>query len=106
RAARCHGGVINQLSHEVRSLIVIRAALGLIFYAALTVWLFDVRAGAWSSLPVPEMTRWLAAVVLRPTLVFFTWSFRSLGTNYRGGVVLYDAHVLVTTGPYRLMRHP
>jgi len=32
--------------------------------------------------------------------------YGALGTNYRGGVDLYDAHELVTTGPYAVMRHP
>ena len=44
--------------------------------------------------------------MLVPILAFFTWGFRSLGTNYRGGVGLHDGHELVTTGAYRWVRHP
>lgn len=106
RATRRHGGSLNQLAHVVRGLLAVRAALGLVFYAALAVWLFDLPVGAWSYLPLPIPVRWLGVACLLPALVFFVWSFTSLGTNYRGGVGLYDAHELVTTGPYRVIRHP
>ena len=106
RATRRHGGTLNQLSHEVRGLIVVRAALGLVFYATLIAWLFWPRAYAWTYVPVPVAIRWIAVALLLPALAFFAWSFRSLGTNYRGGVGLYEAHELVTSGPYRWIRHP
>ena len=72
----------------------------------LIAWLFWSRALAWAYLPLPTPMRWLGVALLLPALAFFAWSFRSLGGNYRGGVGLYDAHELVTTGPYRWIRHP
>jgi len=48
----------------------------------------------------------IAVGLLIPTLILFATSFRALGANYRGGVGLYPNHALVTTGPYRLIRHP
>ena len=36
----------------------------------------------------------------------FSLSFQRLGTNYRGGVGLYDRHELVVRGPYAVVRHP
>lgn len=106
QATRHHGGSLNQLEHEVRGLIAVRAALGLVFYAMLGVWLVRSRPPAWAQIPVPEMLRWGAMAMLVPILAFFTWSFRSLGTNYRGGVGLHSGHELVTTGAYRWVRHP
>lgn len=106
RASRRHGGSMNQLTNELHGLIVVRAALGLVFYAALVAWLFDLRAGRWLSFALPTSARWLSVALILPVLVFFGWSFRGLGANYRGGVGLYDAHELVTTGPYRVIRHP
>jgi protein-S-isoprenylcysteine O-methyltransferase Ste14 len=105
-AGRAHGAPLNQLSHEVRALILIRAALGLVFYAALGAWLFWSKAVAWTYLPIPNAVRWTAVALLIPTLLFFSWSFRSLGSNYRGGVGLHDRHELITTGAYGWMRHP
>jgi protein-S-isoprenylcysteine O-methyltransferase Ste14 len=105
-AARQHGGSLNQLAHEVRWLIGVRAALGLVFYASLFAWLFRAQSPDFMRLPAPEAIRWAGVVLLLPILAFYTWSFRSLGANYRGGVGLYADHRLVVTGAYRWMRHP
>ncbi len=81
RASRVHGGSLNQLTHEVRGLIVVRAILGLIVYAALASWLFWSSAVSWSYLPIPPPLRWVAAALLLPALAYFAWSFRTLGTT-------------------------
>lgn len=106
RAAARHGGPLNQIQREVRGLLVVRALLGLVFYTALAVWLTGIHGFAWSYVGVPLPVRWTAAALLVLALVFFALSHFALGTNYRGGVGLYDAHELVTSGPYRYLRHP
>ena len=106
QATRRHGGSINQLTHEVRGLVYIRAALGIVFYFALMLWLFWPRAMTWGYFRAPMAVRWAGVALLLPVLAFFAWSFRALSHNYRGGVGLYDGHELVTDGPYRWIRHP
>lgn len=105
-ANRQHGGSLNQLTHEVRWLIAVRAALGLVFYGSLFAWLFRSESPEFMQIHVPTSVRWAGVILLPPVLAFYTWSFRSLGANYRGGVGLYDDHRLVVTGAYRWMRHP
>ncbi len=106
RATRHHGGLLSQLAHEIRALLIVRAVLGLVFYGALSAWMFWPGALAWMYFPLTESLRWIAVALLIPALALFAWSFRSLGTNYRGGVGLYDGHELVNSGPYRWIRHP
>lgn len=105
-AARRHGDAVNQLSHEVRGLLVLRGVLGVVFYSALLAWLVWPQSLTWMYLPIPFTLRWIAAILLIPVLALFAASFRALGTNYRGGVGLYDDHSLVTSGPYHRIRHP
>ena len=105
-AGKTHGGTMNHLSHEVRGLLAVRAALGMVFYASLVAWIIWPRSLSWMYLAIPITLRWIAVGLLIPTLILFATSFRALGANYRGGVGLYPNHVLVTTGPYRLIRHP
>jgi len=105
-AGKTHGGTMNHLSHEVRGLLAVRAALGIVFYASLVAWIIWPRSLSWMYLAIPTTLRWIAVALLIPTLVLFATSFRALGANYRGGVGLYPNHALVTTGPYRLIRHP
>jgi protein-S-isoprenylcysteine O-methyltransferase Ste14 len=69
-------------------------------------WLFWPGALAWMYLPVRMTLRWTAVGLLIPTLILFAANFRAIGPNYRGGVGLYPSHVLVTSGPYRYVRHP
>lgn len=105
-AARKHGGSVNQLANELRWLVAVRAGLGIVFYAALIGWFVRDGRPAWMYLPIDISIREAAALMFAPVLAFYTWSFRSLGTNYRGGVGLHETHELVTTGAYRLVRHP
>ena len=60
RATSFHGGSLNQLEHEVRGLIVARAALGLVIYGALFSWLFWPARFPWAYLNVPSCMRWVA----------------------------------------------
>jgi protein-S-isoprenylcysteine O-methyltransferase Ste14 len=106
RASASRSAPVNQLHNEVRGLLATRAILGLIFYASLGAWLVVPEAVPWAYVAVPPALRWLGVCGLLPLLALFTWSFGALGTNYRGGVGLYDDHRLVTTGPYRFVRHP
>ena len=48
----------------------------------------------------------MGVFLLVPVMAFLAWSFRAIGTNYRGGVGLYEQHQLVTSGPYSLVRYP
>jgi len=48
----------------------------------------------------------VAAVVFTGSVVFRLWAIRTLGHFYSHRVRLVGEHRLITTGPYRLVRHP
>ena len=61
---------------------------------------------AWSSVPLPVSLRWVGVAIGVPTLVLGILTFRSIGTNITDTVVTRREHTLVTTDPYRFVRHP
>ena len=61
---------------------------------------------AWSSVSIPIWLRWCGFVLIGIWGILFVWTFRSLGKNLTDTVVTREKHSLVTTGPYRYVRHP
>ena len=80
--------------------IGVASMLGLIAYMVNPSWM------AWSSLPLPERLRWTGVGVGVLAGGLLIWTLRSLGKNLTDTVVTRTAHTLVTTGPYRWVRHP
>lgn len=97
---------IDQTQHELPILRAIRPALGIVFYVAIFDWLLPGRRLDFAVLELAPAIR-LAGVALAFLAVgLIVWSFGALGVHYRGGVGLWDDHELVTSGPYRRVRHP
>jgi len=78
----------------------IATMLGLMAYMINPGWM------AWSSVNFPDWLRWAGVglgVIAGGLLV---WTLRSLGGNLTDTVVTRRAHTLVSSGPYRWVRHP
>ena len=74
--------------------------LGFIVYMVSPSWM------AWSSVGLPDWLRWIGVGVDAVAGGFLIWTLRSLGKNLTDTVVTRREHTLVTTGPYRCVRHP
>jgi len=74
--------------------------LGLIAYMVNPTWM------AWSSLTLPDWLRWVGVGVGLLAGGLLIWTLRSLGKNLTDTVVTRREHTLVTSGPYRWVRHP
>ena len=76
--------------------------------AALLLWLprlplpvLDVRF-----LPRTAGAFWVGAAMTAAGLAFAVWARTHLGRNWSGVVTIKVEHELVTSGPYRIVRHP
>jgi protein-S-isoprenylcysteine O-methyltransferase Ste14 len=78
----------------------------LICMAGLLVFLIDPSLMAWASIPLPSRLRWCGAALGAAAGGLIIWTFRTLGHNLTDTVVTRRDATLVTTGPYRWVRHP
>ena len=74
--------------------------LGLVAYLLNPAWM------AWSAVELPLWLRWLGVGVGVTAGTLLIVVMRSLGTNLTDTVVTREHHTLVTSGPYRWVRHP
>ena len=79
---------------------------GLLTWIGLFAWLMNAAWISRFSMPLPIWLRWVGAGTLPLVVLLFAWVFRSLGKNLTDTVVTRAEHTLVTTGPYRWVRHP
>jgi len=80
--------------------------LGFAMMAGLIAFIIDPTWLAWSSVPLPPWVRWMGVGLSAIAGVLLTWTLGTLGKNLTDTVVTRREHTLVTTGPYRHIRHP
>src|SRR5580658_3107018 len=49
---------------------------------------------------------WIGAAVTVAGLLFAVWARQHLASNWSSSITIKQGHELITTGPYRLIRHP
>jgi len=64
------------------------------------------RSLAWATIGVPRPLRWAGAGVAFACLAVVYLVFKSLGPNVTRTAATRPEHSLVTSGPYRWVRHP
>ena len=80
--------------------VALLAIAGLWAYVINPAWM------SWSAVPVPTWLRWCGVGLGVMAAILLIVVFRTLGTNITDTVVTRAKHTLVTTGPYRWVRHP
>jgi len=79
---------------------------GLVLWLSPFVYLINPSWMIWSKIGLPESIRWLG-VGLGVLCVFGVyWLFSSIGNNITPTSATRKQHTLVTSGPYRWVRHP
>ena len=86
-------------------LLTLRPA-GAAHWLGLITYMVSPSRMAWSSVTLPDELRWIGAGVGIVAGGLLIWTLRSLGKNLTDTVVTRKQHFLVTTGPYRWVRHP
>lgn len=84
--------------------------------ARATSFLLAILLIAYDRIPVPWLYRqlysqsalgfWAGAGITIAGLAFAVWARRHIGRNWSRSVTLKEDHELITSGPYRFVRHP
>jgi len=79
---------------------------GVYLIIAVPIYLLFSPSLFWFHLPIPDWLRWLGVGVGIISLPFLTWVQHILGKHWTVSLELQEDHKLVTSGPYRWVRHP
>jgi protein-S-isoprenylcysteine O-methyltransferase Ste14 len=79
---------------------------GLILWLSPLVYLLNPAWMAWSKIGLPEWVRWLGVGLGVLSTMGIYWLFSSIGSGITPTSATRKEHKLVTSGPYRWVRHP
>jgi protein-S-isoprenylcysteine O-methyltransferase Ste14 len=86
--------------------VALRLLVGIPFMLSLVVYIFAPRLFSWAALDLPMWARWLGVGLGLASLPLIVWVQQALGSNFSTVLHVRQEHNLVTSGPYRWVRHP
>jgi protein-S-isoprenylcysteine O-methyltransferase Ste14 len=101
-------GIVGSRGDEgkrVRRQSVVIVAIDLLLYAMLFV-LPSADRGQTGAPGAGSVVRWVGVILSAGGFALIHWSGFTLGRQYSEHVTIQPGHRLITTGPYRLVRHP
>jgi len=105
RRARLSGEVIAR-RREGGLLIFGRAVIAVPLFLSVLAWIVNPAWMAWAAFGAPAWLRNAGVGLGALAIPLARWVFSSLGRNVSETVLTKRDHALVTTGPYRWIRHP
>jgi len=93
-------------SQEPTLLTAALGALALVHFGALIIFIANPASLNWSAFEAPQPVRWAGILISAASAAGEVWALISLGTNYNPLLRVGETQVLVTSGPYRWVRHP
>lgn len=79
---------------------------GLMLWLSPLVYLVNPAWMAWSKIGLPDWVRWLGVGIGIMCTIGIYWLFSSIGSGITPTSATRKEHQLVTSGPYRWVRHP
>lgn len=79
---------------------------GLVLWLSPLIYLLNPAWMAWSKIGLPESVRWLGVLLGILCVAGIYWLFSSIGSGITPTSATRKQHTLVTSGPYRWVRHP
>ena len=93
-------------TREERLRLRVLASINVLGSIAGLVYVFAPQRTRWATLPMPTWSRWVGVGLGIVSLPLFAWTHHALGKNWALALVIKEGHTLVSSGPYRWVRHP
>lgn len=86
--------------------MILLRLFGLAGWLSMAIYLINPAWMNWSQMQLPEWLRWVGVTAGFVSVPLLYWLFKSIGKNISQTVGTRKEHQLVTSGPYRWIRHP
>lgn len=103
RRANREGGTLNP---EGGTLLLLLRLAAVVVYIPFILYLINPDWVVWAQFPAPPWLRWLGALLTVMMVPLIYWLFSTIGNNISPSHTTRADHQLITTGPYRYIRHP
>ncbi len=100
------GDTIDDRKEEGSPLFLALRIGGLLIWGSAIIYILNPAWLEWAKLPLPEILRWVGVGLGFTLMPIAYWATRAIGNNVTTTVVTRNNHELVTSGPYRYVRHP
>lgn len=105
QAGKRAGDRLSRKEEGAAILIPLRL-FGLVLWLSAFAYMINPQWVVWAQLALPDAVRWLGVIVGVAVTPIVYWVTISLGNNVTDTIAIRKEHRLVTTGPYRWVRHP
>jgi protein-S-isoprenylcysteine O-methyltransferase Ste14 len=81
--------------------------IGFLFFLGLVVlYVIEPSGSDWLFLSLPSWIRWTSALLCAASILLLIWVHQNLGYHWSTTLQFKEGHTLVTSGPYKFVRHP
>lgn len=94
------------VEREGKCSLILRPLMFIALLVLVGVYVFCPKLPGWCFINIPDWLRWLGVGSGVVGLYFLIWVHQTLGRHWSTVVQLRTEHLLMTTGPYRWIRHP
>jgi len=105
KRAREEGDIIKR-QEEGWLFLILRMTFALPLLVVLLLNIFSPSLLVWSKFELPLFIQIIGALMAVICVPWILWVFRSIGKNISETVLIKQDHELITSGPYRWVRHP
>lgn len=97
----------DQVKYESKVLVILRIVLVYAMVLFILIWsLVPFVLPSLVQLIFPIWVRWLGVIICILMILAITWVGIHLGRQVSGSLEIKESHTLITSGPYKYIRHP